>query len=389
VEVALRAGRAYGRDRCAIFAAGVTYYSLISLFPLALFAVSVLAFFVTNPNDQARVVDELMNALPLAEQDGRGALEQAVRSVVNGRGALGLIGFVGTAYAASALFSSVRVALNAVFHVEQQRPFVVGKSIDLGLVVGFGLLLLMSVALTAAIAVAQREAESLVGPGLSTLVAWVSNLGYLLVPPLVTSLVFLLLYTTVAHVGYTVRQVLPGVAVAALLFEGLKVGFAYYVASFGNYDATYGALGFVVVLLLFFNLSAQVMLLGAEVARANVERLELEQNGRPYETVLRTRRAAAALLEHAHRWPLVGRLIPRDRAGELIELLEPDADEGPAPSLEPPAPVPMAAPTMRAASGDPRARRAPGDEEAQGVWWWLSLTAVGVLLAGWFSGRER
>ena len=379
---------AYGRDRCAIFAAGVTYYSLISLFPLILFVVSVIAFFA-SADDQTRLVDELMQTLPLNEQSGRGDLEQLIDRVVSGRGALGLIGLLGTAYTASALFSSVRVALNGVFHVEQQRPFVIGKTIDLGLVVGFGMLLLASFALTLAIAFAQRQADALVGDDLATLVAWLANLAYLLIPPLVTSLVFLLLYTTVAHVGYTWRQVLPGVIVAALLFEALKIGFAQYVASFGNYDATYGTLGFVIILLLFFNLSAQVMLVGAEVARANAEVLELRAHGRPMVTVLRVRRSLAGFLERASHWPVAGRFVPRDRTGELIEAIEPNV-EGEAPPLEPPAPAPSAAPFVEPA-------RLPRDERAAerpepivgGVGRWFALTSLGVLVAAWLAGRER
>jgi len=383
---------AYGRDRCAIFAAGITYYTLISLLPLALFAVGILAFFISDPADQQRLIDQLMTSLPLSENDGRTDLERLVASVVDGRGALGLVGFVGTAYTGSALFSSVRVALNGVFHVERQRPFVIGKAIDLGLVVGFGLLLLASFALTFAIAFAQRQADELVGAGAGTLVAWLANIAYFLIPPLVTGLVFLLLYTTVARVGYTRRQVLPGVVVAALLFELLKVGFAQYVASFGNYDATYGALGFVIVLLLFFNLSAQVMLFGAEIARANVEVLDLQSHGRPMETSRRLRLRVASLLGRARRWPLVGRLIPRDRAGELIELLDPSDDEVAPPSIEPPVPRPLVVPVDLSAARPRSASTAETAETAAergSPWRWFALTGLGVLIAGWFSTRER
>lgn len=270
LEVGLRAVKGYGEDRCAIFAAGVTYYALLSLFPLALVLVGALGFFVTDPADQARVVDELMKALPLTES-GRGDLEGVVDGVVSARGALGLVGLVLTAWSASALFGAVRTALNGVFHVDRQRPFVLGKAVDLALVAGFGVLLATSFAMTVAIAVAQRHAEAFVGADVATLVAWLASVLYLVVPPLVTGLVFLLMFTRVANAELSVREVLPGVAVAALLFEVVKVGFAQYIASFGNYDATYGALGFVVVLLLFFNLASQVTLFGAEVARANAE----------------------------------------------------------------------------------------------------------------------
>jgi membrane protein len=323
LEVALRAGTAYGRDRCAIYAAGVTYYALVSLFPLTLFIVSILGF-VVDVDQQQRLVDELMTTLPLTEEGGREDLEDVIDSVIAARGALGVIGLVGTAYSASALFGSVRLALNGVFHVERQRPFLLGKAIDLGLVAGFGLLLFLSFVLTFAIAFVQRQAADLFGEDLATLTRLLANLGYLLVPPLVTSLVFTLLYTRVARVGFTWRVVLPGVLVAAFLFEALKIGFAQYVTSFSDFDATYGALGFVIILLLFFNLSAQVMLVGAEVARANVEVRGLERHGEPMETVLRVRHAVAGSLERAHRWPVVGRAIPRDRAGELIEVLRPD-----------------------------------------------------------------
>ena len=415
LEVTLRAAIGYGKDRAAIFAAGVTYYALVSLFPLALFAAGALAFFISDVGDQERLIDELMQSLPLTEEDGRSDLEGVVDSVVSARGTLGLIGFAGTAFTASALFTSVRVALNGVFHVEQQRPFVLGKAIDLGLVAGFGLLLLASFALTVGIAIAQREADELVGDNLATLVAWTANLAYLLIPPLVTGLVFLLLYTTVARAGFSPREVLPGVVVAALLFEGLKIGFAQYVASFGNYDATYGTLGFVIILLLFFNLSAQVMLVGAEVARANVEVRALERSGEGLPVTSGILGKVDASLQRGRALPVIGRLVPR-----LPHVL---ASLGTASEVESPAPeqnaarqwlgpsgtedvearertavaVPSVAGDDKHAADDPAAVRGEKDgvfavteeEPSARFGRWAALTAAGFALAVWLSGRDR
>lgn len=411
-EVAVRAVIGYGKDRAAIFAAGVTYYALVSLFPLALFAAGVLGFFISDAGDQQDLINELMESLPLTEDDGRSDLESVVDSVVSQRGTLGLIGFAGTAFTASALFTSVRVALNGVFHVEQQRPFVLGKAIDLGLVVGFGLLLLASFALTVGIAIAQREADALVGDNLATLVAWVANLAYLLIPPLVTGLVFLLLYTSVARAGFTPREVLPGVVLAALLFEALKIGFAQYVASFGNYDATYGALGFVIILLLFFNLSAQVMLVGAEVARANVEVHALEAAGEGLPVTSGILAKLQASLDRTRSLPVVGHLVPR--------LPQVFASLGAASEVESPAPEDAAArqwltttsganeessePADAAIDSAPtdldRSMDAPREEDGTAVestegessarfGRWTALTAVGFALAVWLSGRDR
>jgi membrane protein len=414
-EVAVRAAIGYGKDRAAIFAAGVTYYALVSLFPLALFAAGALAFFISDASDQQDLINELMESLPLTEDDGRSDLESVVDSVVSQRGTLGLIGFAGTAFTASALFTSVRVALNGVFHVEQQRPFVLGKAIDLGLVAGFGLLLLASFALTVGIAIAQREADALVGDNLATLVAWAANLAYLLIPPLVTGLVFLLLYTTVARAGFTPREVLPGVAVAALLFEALKIGFAQYVASFGDYDATYGTLGFVIILLLFFNLSAQVMLVGAEVARANVEVRASEASGEGLPVTSGILAKLQASLERARSLPVVGHLMPR-----LPQVL---ASLGAASEVESPAPegaaarqwlmapsatteeqrelVDVTAGSAREdlesiadapqASGDGETTVLPDAEGESSVRFgrWAALTAAGFAVAVWLSGRDR
>lgn len=363
-------------------------------------AVSVFAFFITDAVDQQRLIDELMNTLPLAEGDGREALEEAVNSVVKGRGALGLIGLGLTAYAASALFTSVRVALNGVFHVERQRPFVIGKAIDLGLVFGFGLLLLASLALTVLIALAQRQTDALVGENLATLTAWLASLAYLLIPPAVTSVVFMLLYTSVARVGFTKREVLPGVILAALLFELLKIGFAQYVASFGNYDATYGTLGFVIVLLLFFNLSAQVMLVGAEVARANVEVRALERASGGFPTVDQVLGRTRLILERARAVPLVGRALPRlperpqslpagDAARDAARAwIAPD--ELPQASA-PPAGSPGETADRSRTSASPSAGEAAVAPARPGGGFvrWAALTGLGVAIAVWLGDRRR
>ena len=424
LEVALRAGIGYGKDRCAIFAAGVTYYSLISLFPLILFIVSIAAFFIADAGDQDRLIDELMANLPLNEDDGRGALEDTISGVVDNRGALGVVGFLATAYTAGALFTSVRVALNGVFHVEQQRPFVLGKAIDLGLVAGFGVLLLASFALTLGIAFLQQQADAVVGEGLATLVAWLANLAYLLIPPLVTGLVFMLLYTTVAHVGYTPRDVLPGVIVAALLFEALKVGFAWYIASFGNYDATYGTLGFVIILLLFFNFSAQVMLVGAEIARANAEVRVLEREGGGTPVLTTTVASVRAALDKARSTPVVGRFLPELRWLRLPEAAPADeaasdatggaaaegaltvddvssdrpvgeaarfvaAEPESATTAEPAAPARAITPRASRRTAAPREVEREAGDAGVGFGWWVALTAAAVAFVAWLSGQER
>ncbi|MGD9934271.1 MAG: YihY/virulence factor BrkB family protein [Dehalococcoidia bacterium] len=270
-EVVVRAAKGYGADHCAVFAGGVTYFALVSLFPLTLFAMSVTGFVFQDSAEQQKLVDNLLDALPIDQASGRGDLEDVIGAVVDARGTLGIIGLLGAAYSASALFGAVRTSLNGVFKAEQKRPFFAAKAIDLAQVLVFTVLLLLSVGVTFGIAFAQRFSEDLFGEDAGWITGRTLSLAYALVPIGVSVMVFILLYTIVPARKVGRRNALIGGVVAAVLFEALKVGFAQYVANFGNYDATYGTLGFVIVLLVFFNFSAQVMLLGAEVARAGFD----------------------------------------------------------------------------------------------------------------------
>ena len=143
--------------------------------------------------------------------------------------------------------------------------------VDIGLVATFGFLVTLSIGASFAITLAARFSEDLVGEDAATLVARLLMVAYFLLPPLISLAFFTLLYAIVPARNVTLKEALPGALAAMILFEALKIGFTQYVSAFGNYDATYGALGFVIILLFFIYLSSQVMLFGAQVARANAE----------------------------------------------------------------------------------------------------------------------
>jgi membrane protein len=300
-EIAIRAVKAYTREQCAVFAGGITYFALLSLFPLTLFAVSVTAFIFHDPGDKDRLVDRMLDTLPIDQSSGRDDLANLIDSVVAARGPLGVIGLLGAAYTGSALFGAVRASLNAVMKVERRRPFVLGKALDLLLVLIFTTFLLLSVGVTFGIALAQRFSDELFGAEAARLTSWLLTLAYAIVPTAVSAAVFFLLFTFVPARRLPARHTLAGALVAAALFEALSVLFAQFVANFGNYNATYGALGFVVILLVFINFSAQIMLLGAQVARAGVDmRLDGPARYRETAALAGTARRLAAKL------PLIG-----------------------------------------------------------------------------------
>ncbi|MFQ5382806.1 MAG: YihY/virulence factor BrkB family protein, partial [Dehalococcoidia bacterium] len=243
LEIAIRAGKSFSEDRCPLFAASITYFSLISLFPLAMFAIGVAGFVLGSEGDQQRIVDELTRALPLSEGKGREDLQSLISSAVDARGALGVVGLLGTAYAGSALFGAVRASLVTVYEKEKRRPLIKAKLLDIAFVLGFTALLMLSVALTFVIALAQRYSVELFGEPAATPISWLLTLAYPTVPAAVSFLVFFLLFTVVASAGLRKADAAWGAVVATAGFEALKVGFAQYVAYFGNYDATYGTIG--------------------------------------------------------------------------------------------------------------------------------------------------
>ena len=302
VEIALRSVSGYGQERVSISAAGITYFALISFFPMALVGLSVASFFFTSEADQQRLIDTLMEQFPLDESGGREELQGVLTSVIDARGTLGVIGLISALYTGSALFTAVRIALNGIFHGEKRRPFVQGKLIDIGMVSLLGTLLLLSTATSFFLTIFGRLADDIIGPDALWLTRAAITLSTVLVPPLIAAIVFFLLYARVPAVNVSWRQALPGVAFAVVVFEILKVGFGIYTANFGNYDATYGSLGFVVLVLAFVYFAAQVTLIGALVARSTAEVSEQWPLADEESRLVAARGTLAALRKKAARW---------------------------------------------------------------------------------------
>jgi len=270
-EVAVRAVSDHMANKNNITAAGITYFALVSIFPLALVALSVAGFIFSSEANQQRLLDSIVSALPLEEGDVRDNVADIVHSVVDARGRLGLFGILSALYTGSALFTAVRAGLNRVFRGEKSRPFVLGKLVDIGMVFVFGSLLILSTAASFLLAFIGRLAEGFVADELEGPTRLAMGAASAFVALALSFGMFLLLYTRIPATNVSLRNAIPGALLAALLFEALKTGFAQYAANFGNYNATYGSLGFVILLLAFIYFTSQVMLLGAEAAHSTAE----------------------------------------------------------------------------------------------------------------------
>ena len=259
-RVLRRAMMNFAEDRGTHMAASISYFALLSLFPLALLAVSIFGIVLRDADVQARVLEAIVDALPVEET----SIEDTLRAVAGGGPTLTIVSLGGAIWTAGALSRAIRSSVNVAFDVERPRPPLRGILVDYSLLPVVGLLFLGSFALTAAWRVAQvRTDERLAGLGGF---AWLWDVGALAIPAALSFLTFLFLYWLLPNLAVRLRDIWPGALVAALGVEALKHGFAFYLANFASFDVVYGSLGGVIALLIWIYLSANILLVGAEVA---------------------------------------------------------------------------------------------------------------------------
>jgi membrane protein len=233
-----------------------------------IFTVGILGLVIQDSKLQQDIVDEVMNNIPLSQDEGRDDVTDALEAVaLDHSGAIGVFALLGLAWSGSAVFGVLRSSMNAVFHVQTPRPPLIQKLYDLSLVLSLAPLFLASIAATSVLRLARRTSEELplLGNAPHALGAgwWAASI---LLPILVSCAAFFVVYWVVPARRIRPIYLLPGAVLAAVLFEAVKIGFNIYLENFSNYDIVFGSLGAVVAFLFWVYLSANILLLGAEVA---------------------------------------------------------------------------------------------------------------------------
>ncbi len=250
------------RNNCAHMAASIAYYSLFSLFPLALAIVSILGFFsLDSPEERARFAERVAGVLPVAQ----GLIASTLEGVVRARGATGALAIVGLLWAGSTVFSAIRKAVNYSFGVTVPRSFFKERLMDFGLMAAAGLALLASVAFTASFEGLRRAGTEAALPVLSSDHFWRWGIQVLF-PWALSSLTFLALYRYLPNSNVGWPYLAFGALVGSLGFEGTKHVFVWYLESSPTYAQVYGSLGTVMAFLTWGYASAFTLLVGGEVA---------------------------------------------------------------------------------------------------------------------------
>lgn len=266
LKFARAVARSYSRDHGSLIAAAVSFYAFVSLVPLILLSVSVIAFFLGSLEDaNASVMRVLSQYYPAAQQTAGDTVRSVVEEVIGKRTALGGISVLVLLWTGSAAANALCRAINLAWDVKTRRGLLAQRLLDFAVVFGGVTLLGASLAATAAIEVLRSlrlEAFGVSAPRLPFL--W-HLLGYI-APLLITFGAFALIYKVLPNIHVPLRVACVGALFAALLWEAAKIGFGFYVAHIARTATVYGSLAGVVLLQVWINLGAAVTILGAEVA---------------------------------------------------------------------------------------------------------------------------
>ncbi|RZU52660.1 membrane protein [Krasilnikovia cinnamomea] len=252
----------FSQDNISDWAAALTYYGVLSIFPAALVLVSVAGMLSTD--GQQTVQDTVRQIAPNDQLQG---LVDTVLGQVKDPGTAGLAAIIGLLVAfwsASGYIAAFMRASNAIYDVPEGRPIWMTLPIRVGVTAVIGIMLMLS----AVIVVFTGDLAQVVGDKLGLGAAAVTTWNIVKWPVLVVlvSLMFAILYWASPNAktgGF--RWVSPGGVFAVLLWITASVAFAIYLANFANYNKTYGTLGGVIAFLVWLWISNIAILLGAEL----------------------------------------------------------------------------------------------------------------------------
>jgi membrane protein len=270
-----RAWREFSDDKVTDWAAALTYYGVLSIFPMLLALISLLGLF-----GQSATQPLLDNISTIAPGPAKDIVTQAIQNLQKSQGSAGVMFFVGLALAlwsASGYVGAFMRASNDIWDVEEGRP--AWKTIPLRVGVTGLLLVLLTISALAVVLTGPlaNSIGDIVGLGSAAVTAW--DIAKWPVLILVVSFMIALLYYATPNVKHPKFQwVSPGSILAVVVWIAASALFAFYVANFGSYNKTYGALGGVIVFLTWLWITNNVILLGAEV-NAEMERGRQIQGG--------------------------------------------------------------------------------------------------------------
>src|SRR3954468_17768496 len=275
-----RTAKEFSNDNLTDWAAALTYYAVLALFPAMIVLVALVGVFGQYPQTTNELLDILRQVgVPT---DARNAIKGSMNDVVQSKGGAGaLLGFglLAALWSASGYIGAFMRASNAIFEKPEGRAFY--KLRPLQVLVTLAMMLLFGVTLIALVVtgpLAEAIGEKI---GLGGTAVTVFNIAKWPVLAFVVSFMLALLYYAAPNARLPKFQwISPGAVVALVVWVVASFGFFLYASHFGSYNKTYGSLGLAITLLVWMWLSNVAILFGQEL-NAEVERGRELAAGKP------------------------------------------------------------------------------------------------------------
>ena len=258
-----RTFREFQEDSLTDWAAALTYYGVLSIFPGLLVLISLLG--LLGPDTSQEVQGTITELVPAGEIRTviEGAIEN-VRGTGNAASLVAIAGLLGAFWSASGYIGAFMRASNSVYDVPEGRPIWKTLPIRVGVTAIVGVMLVASALIVVFTGRLAEAAGDVIGVGAGAVTVW--NIAKWPVLLMLVSLMFAILYWASPNArtgGF--RWVSPGGVVAVVLWLVVSAGFAFYVSAFGLYNETYGAVAGVIVFLVWLWLTNIAILFGAEL----------------------------------------------------------------------------------------------------------------------------
>ncbi len=258
----------FQEDNLSDWAAALTYYGLLSLFPMLIALVSIVGLF-GDPQSTTRTVTDIVTRI--GPESGAQTFSGPIESITSNRGSAGILFVVGVLtalWSASGYIGAFIRASNSIYETEEGRPF--WKLRPLQVAVTFAMVVMVAAVLLALVLTGPivRAVADPIGVGNTAVTIW-SYAKWPILAALFIVMIDLLYFASPNAKLRGFVWLTPGALLALVVWALASAGFALFVANFGSYDKTYGTLGGVVVLLVWMWITNVAILLGHEL---NAER---------------------------------------------------------------------------------------------------------------------
>jgi membrane protein len=271
--------REFKEDNLTDWAAALTYYGVLALFPALIALVSIVGL-VFSPAEVTRAMTQTVDQL--GPSSASETLKGPIENITSGQGKAGImlvVGILAALWSASGYVGAFMRASNVMYEVDEGRP--IWKLRPLQMLVTLTMILLMAVA--ALLVVASGPVLDAVGSAVGLSGGFIDVFAIVkwpIVLAVFTLAIAILYYASPNAKVRGFKFISPGGVVAVVLWLIASVAFAFYVGNFGSYDKTYGSLGGVIVFLVWMWITNVAILMGAQL-NAERERTEQFEEGTP------------------------------------------------------------------------------------------------------------